>query len=289
MRLSELITIYLAAAAPVGVAYFLQQQERPLRSRTFAKAIGVALCWPFALCFQFFADRPTATEQTDDNDDEEASFDDERLDAALDACVNALHETEDSAQETFGVQSEQLRHALLDACSSLERYVGLTRAASLVAENAPPSPREIELPRVAGRTEDDLEVAGRCLHRRNVAHLRAHQTRARVELLHALAEIHEVIDRSYLAANADAQSVRRFSQAVVLFYGRVIDLLSLLEQNQIAAHGVARLLDAACARVRALEAITGRRELLPAHRGNESCTASTPQPANTKPLLPRTT
>ncbi|MCA1628428.1 MAG: hypothetical protein LC742_10755, partial [Acidobacteria bacterium] len=274
MRLSELITIYLAAAAPVGVAYFLQQGERSPRSRTFAKAVAVALCWPFALFFQFFSGQTPVAEQIGE---EATSPDDEQLHAALAACLDALHEAEDTAHETFGVQSEQLRHALLDACSGLERYVGLTRAATLVTENAPPSARETELPRVAGRTGDDLQIAGRCLHRRNVARLRAHQTRARVELLHALAEIHEVIDRSYLAANADGQSVRHFSQSVVLFYGRVIDLLSQLEQDQIAAYGVARLLDAACARVRTLEVIALRRESLITHIGNESCTASTPQ------------
>ncbi|MGI8995568.1 MAG: hypothetical protein ACR2GW_02715 [Pyrinomonadaceae bacterium] len=288
MRLSELITIYLAAAAPVGVAYFLQQGERSPRSRMFAKAVVVALCWPFALFFQFFSGQAAAIAEQINGGDEATSPDDEHLDAALAACLDALHEAEDSAHETFGVQSEQIRHTLLDACSGLERYVGLTRAATLVTENALPSARETELPRVAGRSGDDLQLAGRCLHRRNVARLCAHQTRARVELLHALAEIHEVIDRGYLAASADGQSVRRFSQSVVLFYGRVIALLSLLEPDQTAAHGIARLLDAACARVRALEVIARRRESLITHTGNESCTASTPQPTNAKPLLPRT-
>ncbi len=288
MRLSELITIYLAAAAPVGVAYFLQQPERTLRSHIFAKALAVALCWPLALFFQFFSGQAAIAEQINDGD-EATSPDDGHLDATLAACLDALHETEDSAHETFGVQSEQLRHALLDACSGLERYVGLTRAAALVTENAPPSAREIELPRVARRTGNDLQIAGRCLHRRNVARLRAHQTRARVELLHALAEIHEVIDRSYLASSADGQSVRRFSQSVVLFYGRIIALLSLLEPDQTAAHGVARLLDAACARVRALEALAQRRESLVTHTGNESCTASTPRQPGHARLSARTT
>ena len=50
MRLSELITVYLAAAAPVGVAYFLR---RPDNARPFAhllRAAAAALVWPLTLC-----------------------------------------------------------------------------------------------------------------------------------------------------------------------------------------------------------------------------------------------
>jgi len=293
MLLSELTTIYLAAAAPVGVAYFLRQQQQDESehvARNIAHAAGVALVWPLALVFLLLCgksstqadDEPTLPMTTQPGDEA-------RLAQALRLCLDALHETEDRAQEAFAGHGEQVRHALLDTCSSLERHAGLTRAVMLLdEEDATPSARELELARVAGRGDDDLQVAGRCIQRRHSARLRAHHMRARVELLHALAEIHEVIDRGYLFTYTDKQLALHFSAAVLQFYVCVNELLTLLGERA-TAEGVARLIDAANARVRALQSMTYR-ELPLTETGDELCANTMPpRHSNVTQFSPRAT
>lgn len=287
MQLSDLIVIYLAAAAPIGVAYYLYSTQSDRTFRRLARVAGFALLWPLAPLYKLLYGRATDKAETEPRLDRYQFLDEEEIDAALRACLSALHETEDLAQEAFGDKGEQVRHSLLDACAGLERYVGLTRAARWVDETISPSAREMEMARIAGRGGKDLELAGRCIQRRNAALLRAHQSRARVELPHALADIQEVIDRGYLIAHAGSPSTRRFAEAVFLFYGRVIKLLTLLHDDD-TARGVARLLEASAARVRALESIAVHSPQL-IQSGDESCTALTPQHKSATQFSPRTT
>ncbi len=293
MLLSELTTIYLAAAAPVGVAYFLRQQqqdESDYVARNIARATGIALVWPLALILLLL--RGKSSTQADDGTTLPMTAqpgDEARLDQALRLCLDALHETEDRAQEAFAGRGEQVRHALLDACSSLERHAGLTRAVMLLVEDgATPFARELELARVAGRDSGDLQVAGRCIQRRNSARLKAHHSRARVELLHALAELHEIIDRGYLFTHADKQLALHFSAAVLQFYVCVVELLTLLGERA-TAEGVGRLIDAATARVRALQSMT-HRELSLTETGDELCANTMPpRHSNVTQFSPRAT
>ncbi|HKP71570.1 MAG TPA: hypothetical protein VJT82_01450, partial [Pyrinomonadaceae bacterium] len=53
MRLSELVIIYLAAAAPFGVTYFLRQPAHVPRTRVLFAAASTALLWPLALLSRF--------------------------------------------------------------------------------------------------------------------------------------------------------------------------------------------------------------------------------------------
>ncbi|MGH9943281.1 MAG: hypothetical protein ACRD9R_13110 [Pyrinomonadaceae bacterium] len=291
MRLSEFITIYLAAAAPVGVSYFLNQQTRvgdTAAVRLAVKAVGVALLWPFTLAQQLSAATPTAIPDNSQNE-ETSSLDDEELDAGLRACLASLHMAEDRAHESLGERSQQVRHALLDACSSLERYVGLTRAASVVAATGEQSltASEVELAKIAGREGADLETAGRCIRRRAMAKLRRHQANSRVELLHALAEIHEVIDRGYLAVGAERGHTRGFSEAILVLYERVIDLFRLLD-DRAATQGAKRLLNAARARRHALDALDTA-DARSTREGDEACPAAPiPQQSNDLRLSSRT-
>jgi hypothetical protein len=158
---------------------------------------------------------------------------------------------------------------------SLEKYIGLTLGAGETDGDAPPSEREMELCRIAGRTGQDLLLAGRCIHRRNVARLLAHREQARTDLLHALAEIRELFQdgtgTASSAARDGVQGARHLSVAVLRFYGQAINLLSLLEDEE-GARRVARLLDAECARLRRLEALTSERSPEAEHpAGEESC------------------
>jgi hypothetical protein len=132
----------------------------------------------------------------------------------------------------------------------VEKYVGLTLAVAESNPDAPPSEREMESCRIAGRRGDDLLLAGRCIHRRNSARLITHQARSRTELLHALAEIREIAGSTVLSTKA--KDAHHLSVASVRFYSHVFNLLSLLE-DETAAKGVARLMDAECWRLRRLE------------------------------------
>jgi hypothetical protein len=127
----------------------------------------------------------------------------------------------------------------------------------------------MELCRIAGRRGDDLLLAGRCLHRRNVARLLAHRERARSSLLHALAAVRELMDEA--AARKYATAARHASVAILRFYGCAVNLLSLLE-DEAAARATLRLLDAECARLRRLEAAGTERSQEQPPIGEEVCT-----------------
>lgn len=290
MRPSEIITLYLATAAPVGVAYFLRRQAARPRVSTatlMATAAGVALAWPLTLTATFLgarrlrfkaADAGTTTPDT-------LSPHEAKIERAKRLLLAALREVEDLMQEARGGRNEQTRQALFEARESAERYTGLALACDGAEGVETAAPRELELWRAAGRTGEDLQVAARCVGRRNATRLDAHRNSARTELLHALAEVRELADSRPFASRANAGAARRLSEAILEAYGRAIELLSLLE-DQRAAMSVARLLDAECARLRRLETFGLQDARESAHAG-ESCTTPLQpplQPAPTSPL-----
>jgi hypothetical protein len=115
----------------------------------------------------------------------------------------------------------------------------------------------MELCRIAGRGGDDLLVAGRCVHRRNVTRLVAHRERASAELVHALAAVRESshITRPPASCRAEdlrAADPRRISEALSRALSRVVELLSLFDERS-ALVSVARMLDAECVRARRAE------------------------------------
>jgi hypothetical protein len=251
MRLSELIIIYLAAAAPFGVSDFLNRPSNAARTRSLFNATRAALLWPLALFSRplvqkNFRRRELKTPERADSPSRELRIADARR-----ALLSALYRTEDLAREvygaTYGAASSAAREAVRAGIEAVERYVGLALAVENSYAEASPSPRETELCRLAGRTGDDLDIAGRCQQRRNAARLKAHHAQSRLELLHALAELREVFEKTHPAAT-DADAPRTHIAALLDAYARAIDLLSLLEDAS-AAMSVARILDAACARL----------------------------------------
>lgn len=298
MRLSEIITIYLAAAAPVGVIYFLRSQMNAERhARALVRATGAALIWPLTLLafrLEHFgrrgARRASVEAESDRPDEGKAERVKRTLLAALCRVEDLSEQYEQSQPETEG---ETMRQALFCARSSVERYVGLALAAAGTDARAEASARELELPRIAGRAGDDLRLAGRCIHRRNVRRLLEHHERARAELLHALADLREAsplrLSEIETGATANADADLRLSEAILQAYACAVELLSTLEDRR-AAMSVARLLDAECARLRRVESSNSRHaHARPA--GGETCTTR-PEPhsqlnARHTPALPR--
>ena len=252
MRLSEAITIYLAVGASFGVYNLLREQNSGSRFHIFLKAIRAAILWPIAAASILFSQqRPDKDKQTAEAERASAQFI-EKIDQAHRDLLAALHSLLRLAQVSSGEESAKVERASCVVREMVEKYVGLTLAAAENDPAAPPSEREMESCRIAGRRGDDLLLAGRCIHRRNSARLITHQARSRTELLHALAEIREITGNTALSTKA--KDALHLSVATVRFYSHSFNLLSLLE-DETAATGVARLMDAECWRLRRLEAL----------------------------------
>lgn len=251
MRLSEAITIYLAAGAPFGAYNLLRERTSRSRFHTFLKATRAAIFWPLAAAKILFPLKSQgmgkqASKAVWEN---EEFF--EKITQAQRQQLASLQSLIRLTQELSGAERSNAEHAFYRVREIVERYVGLTLAAAGSDSQARPSEREMELCRISGRSGEDLSLAGLCVHRRNTARLITHQARARTELLHALAEIRELAGISTPSLNEKA--ARHLSVALVRFYSYAFNLLSLLE-DETAAGGVARLLDAECWRLRRLEA-----------------------------------
>ena len=267
MRLSEAITIYLAAGASFGADNLLR------RFRTWLKAIGAAILWPLTAATFLYLRRHRAADRTAGTTIEHASTQFmEKIRQASRKLLSSLYRLVELAKVSSGGESEKMELGARAIREIVEKYVELTMAAAETDLDALPSEREMELFRVAGRRGDDLLLAGRCIHRRNAARLVAHQARARTELLHALAEIRE--GGGGVTALMNVHAARHLSVETLRFYACAFDLLSLLE-DESAATSVARLLDTECARLRRLEALS-RKESKPVQE--ERYTIHTPYP-----------
>ena len=284
MRAVEIITVYLACAAPFGVASFLRRADGVCGLRRFAFATAAGLVWPFALVTHFSTRERRARRiirMKKNFTPRESGF--ERAERAV---LDSLHRLEDEAYETCGPEhSGPTAEAARNARATVERYSGLTLAARPARADGEPTACELEPARVSGRTGADLEIAGRCLHRRNVARLDAHRRSARVELLHAIADLPDNFAASLLARPNDYAASRRLFAALLPVYSRAIEML----QQDGDARGVqtlARLFDDACSRLRRLEAFD-RSAAHAAPVGDEPCTPHDRRP--TTPHLQRTT
>jgi hypothetical protein len=258
MQLSETITIYLAIAAPFGVNCFLREHaaKEHTRARSLFKATGAGLLWPFVAIAAFLSRQsPKASSRAaiesghslDERTRDKIAIAQRQLFAALEK-VRGLAQTTDGACEDLEQSTRAVREGI-------EKYVGLTLALAETNLDDAPTRRETELCRIAGRSGEDLLLAGRCIQRRNAARLIAHQARSRLKLLHALATVREINSDSLAESPANLIAARHLSVARLRFYGQAINLLSLLE-DESAARRVAQVLDAECARLRRLEALS---------------------------------
>ncbi len=309
MRLSELTIIYFATAAPFGVASFLGQPTRGTRRvRALSKAAGAAIIWPLTALLLVLERVSESVAARREEAAEDGALDERRIERSKRELTNALREVEDvldeecpderdggrdeGPDEVRAVGREARRFAMFSARECVERYVGLALACVGARKEANPSERELELCRLAGGAGDDLLLAGRCIHRRNVTRLFAHRERARAELIHALAGVREETGRLHTDAQpseAFDAAARRASEALVRALARAVELLSLLEDEE-AARRVARLLDAECARLRRLE-VAGADEASEDRRkeGAQTCTTQAAHRAFATPLLRTTT
>ncbi len=296
MILNELFIIYLAAAAPFGVARFLSEHAGGAATHTaLLKAAGAALGWPFTSLPRLLGRLASARTKETNAADRHAP-DERRVEEVKRAAVNALRVVEDLLLEAGALDAESERHKLYAARECVERYAGLATACANATADARPTPREMELCRIAGRGGDDLLVAGRCVHRRNVTRLIVHRERAGSELVHALAAVREAAHKTYPPAPAaySAEQLRaagarripadprRTSEALSRALSRVVELLSLFDERA-ALVSVARMLDAEGGRARRAESAAA--EALAGPEGEEPCTTQAVPTAFAGPRL----
>lgn len=255
MRYSEIITVYLAVGAPFAAEHLLKNDSTERFALRLLRAACVMLLWPLALSLRLMRGKLSRRHEAEDEAAMRQALD--RAEQAKESLLASLYNVHELAREVWdGLDGPRLERETRAVCESIERYTGLSLAASAVDFNGPPSGRELELCRVAGRTGEDLLLAGRCIHRRNSAQLMAHRERSRTELLKSLASVRELCADAPRAASTQTVRARRhLSVAVIKFYGHALNLLSVLE-DEGAALCVARLLDAECARLRRLESDT---------------------------------
>jgi hypothetical protein len=296
MTVSDIFIIYLAAAAPFGVARFLSEHSGGARfGSALFRAAGAALGWPFTSLPRLL--RRLASLRRKGADAAGVGAPDERrVEEVKRAAVNALRSVEDLLSEAGALEEEAERHKLYAARQCVERYAGLAVACAEATADARPTPREMELCRIAGRGGDDLLVAGRCVHRRNVTRLVAHRERAGSELVHALAAVGEAARRTYPTTPASYSSEqvraagarripsdpRQTSEALARALSRVVELLSLFDERA-ALVSVARMLDAERARARRAESAAAEAE--GGREGGEPCTTQAVPTAFVGPRL----
>lgn len=294
MRLSEIITIYLAAGAPFGVNAYLQDSQAQPVAHALLKSTWTTLAWPFVALAKLAGARTAIALKFRSNADENriAAETLNRVEVVQAELLASLYKVQELARPRFVKEGEEMERAVLVVRRAFEKYVGLTLAAAAIDLDGPPDARELELYRIAGRRGDDLLLAGQCVRRRNAARLVKHQADSRTELLHALAEIREVAFDGHASSNTDGGAQQRYvSVALLKFYGHAINLLSFLE-DESAARGAARLLDAECARLRRLESAFKEEEEQTASlhlAGGEECTPHAAHRQFTTELLPRQT
>src|SRR5919205_1071845 len=202
MIVSELFIIYLAAAAPFGVARFLSEHSGGAGLRaSLLKAAGAGLAWPFTSLPRLLH-RLASLKSDAENAEGVNAPEGRRVEEVKRAAVVALRAVEDLLLEAGALEDESERYKLYAARECVERYAGLAAACATASADPRPTQREMELCRIAGRGGDDLLVAGRCVHRRNVTRLVAHRVRASVELVHALAAVREAAHNTHQPEHA---------------------------------------------------------------------------------------
>lgn len=234
MRWSEHATIYLAAGASFGVNRYLSVAGRRKSSlRAVVEGLAAMLLWPM-VCAAILVKRARLPEEG--ASDEQAVLAHGRIDDARRAFIIAVNFMLEAARRSRSLKRDETESLLYALREGVEQYVDLAGVKEHLDEQAAPAKHEMELARISGRRGRDLQVAGRCAHRRNVQRIRAHYERERSRLLRKLEELHALEDGRMTEARLDV-------------YLRAADLFSLLE-DEGAARAASRLVDAECSRLR---------------------------------------
>lgn len=274
MRLSEPITIYLAAGASFGVSryQFAMVERRASRRRALAEGIAAAMLWPIAAAAILF----NRLRHKDERGARHESHDgiSARVEEARRALVNSINRMLEVVRNASLAKREEMELTLYTLRESAEQYAGLAMVKSEDV-GAAPLKHEMELARISGRRGDELLIAARCAHRRNRARTVARFERERSRMLRALMLLRADEGNHQESYSDGAERVLRMqmSEARLQVYGRAFALFSLVGDKD-AARSAANLLDAESAR---LQSLKNEDALGASDVGEERCIEQSPQ------------
>lgn len=218
MRLSEIITIYLAIGAPFGVYVYVQAEKPRNIIEVWLKTFGAMFIYPLFLFnsvrgFFLVADsRQTFASESD-------------LEAQK---LETLQR--DLTGKVFGNNTKELN--LFDFREILERYIGLSLAWRDSVPGTTIAAQELEIFRLSGRTDDDLKLAAGILQRRNFLRLQSHQIQARRDFLTIFANYRE---KSAIRIALEIAKVLNDAEAS-LFLQKILDAQKNYAQNNSQAN-----------------------------------------------------
>lgn len=171
MKISELIIIYLACGAPLGVYFFLQHRRKKEFRTIVLKSFLTVIVWiPYAVRLL----HSHLTKKLINKDFEEFAAADARRRQELEKIQN------DIWQFAF---KEKVQISIFEFREIFERYSGLT----LAAQENEAGMYETEIFSVANHPNKNL--AAKCLQRRNRSRLEFHQTLASKDFLKLLSRL----------------------------------------------------------------------------------------------------
>ncbi|HEY0322662.1 MAG TPA: hypothetical protein VGC66_17035 [Pyrinomonadaceae bacterium] len=283
MRWSEPVTIYLATGASFGVSRYLCAASRTKsRRRATVEGLAAALIWPLVAAAILFKHLRHGKEDKATGELEARVR--VRVEEAGRALVISVNKMLEAVRASRTLEREVLEQTLYALREGAEQYVGLAGMEAEADADATPAAYEMELARVSGRRGEDVLLAGRCVHRRNVSRIKARYESERSRLLRKLAALPMEEGNSATSNPADADRAERpkMSEARLEIYLRAADLFSLLEDER-AARSAAQLVDAECSYLRRFREANEEAEGAPAP-GEEKCTGHKPQLIYKDPL-----
>lgn len=274
MRLSEAITIYLAAGAPVTVNRYLAKRKGEGSALSLLRATSLGLVWPLAvLRILLIGYGRTLFEAKEDHISQECEA---RIQNAKRNVLASLHGMREFADSIGNTPHEDLERAVCVLHESIETYVGLAPSIEESSEVPAPNESTMELFRVAGYTGNDIAVAATCANRRNAARIMRHHNRARVQMVHAVADICDAVESICTSMSIKGTVVRQLCLASTEISKLTINLLVLIGDEATATR-IAELLNHGSLQPRRIRHNETRENLSP-DSGEVPCIVHTSRP-----------
>lgn len=210
MTFTEFLIVYLSIGAPFGVYYFLSHRPVSFGLTFLIKTVCVVFGWCFFavyLIFRGFQNNYDARSELDSIGENEV----EKTTRKLLAAYSEISPTERS------VSFFQFREIV-------ERYAGLTVELNDSAES---NGFNNELFIIAGRENQDLQLANRCLRRKNMQRLKAHQIQARGDFL----RIFENFNETAMANSLESLFAKAEQLAFLLTDNATVNLLNRIKSE----------------------------------------------------------
>jgi hypothetical protein len=189
MTFTEFLIIYLSIGAPFGVYFFLSRRPINWNSTFLLKTVCVVFGWCFYAVYLISRRSQNIYEAN----------------TALDSI--AENEIEKIMRKLLAAYSEIMPNeknvSFFQFREIVERYAGLTSA---LHDSRESTEFQNELFVVSGMKNQDLQLANRCLQRKNLLRLKAHQIQARQDFLRIFENLGESACESFFL-NAERLAV----------------------------------------------------------------------------------